>query len=178
MSLYDLIPTCYASNGKWTIRKDFLMVKKYQNIPVCFIGEDNIIYVFLDNSIKKEILKITQHLVNLGVEFYFTTPELSNPKGVQDYNNKVIQHYLFSYSQMDFYKGFNKIEFDLIKNMVNWTDKVGCSNSIKENYEIILMKVNKTWYNGFHNKKSYLYTQEIRDEFRTLYRDIQINKII
>ena len=46
MDLNSLIPD---NSDKWSVKR-FLMFKKYENIPVCFI-EDDIVYVFLDNKI-------------------------------------------------------------------------------------------------------------------------------
>ena len=126
----------------------------------------------------KQIIKITQHLLNLGVEFYFTTPEFSNPSGVDDIENKVISHYLMSYIQKEFFFGFREIEFDLIHNMVKWTEKENCFDLVKPNYEYITKKVNNKYFDYYANKEYEDYTKEIREDYKTLYRDIQISKIL
>jgi hypothetical protein len=173
MDLNSLIPD---NSDKWSVKR-FLMFKKYENIPVCFIDGD-IVYVFLDNKIPKQIIKITQHLLNLGVEFYFTTPEFSNPSGVDDIENKVISHYLMSYIQKEFFFGFREIEFDLIHNMVKWTEKENCFDLVKPNYEYITKKVNNKYFDYYANKEYEDYVKEIREDYKTLYRDIQISKIL
>ena len=114
MELYDIV---YDNNVDFGISNcgKFLLYRKYRNIPVCFI-ENDIVYVFLDKKISKVIINITKKLIKMCVKFYFTTPELSNPRGIYDYKNVVIEHYLFSYTQKEFFYGFQKIDFDIIDN--------------------------------------------------------------
>ena len=68
----------------------------------------------------------------------------------------------------DFYYGFKKIGYDLIDNMVKWTEKEKCFNSIKYNLEIV--------------KKRIIYDYQcddtIREDFNTLYRHIIISKFV
>ena len=129
MDLNNLIPEKFRPlhNPTWFVKGRFVMFKKYENIPVCFV-EDEVVYVFLDNRVTNTIVKLVKHLISLGVEFYFTTPEFSNPKGIieEDYNDKVIKHYLYSHAQVEFFDGFRNIDFDLIDNMVKWTEKENC----------------------------------------------------
>ena len=179
MELNDLIPLRFrpTHDCKWVVKNRFLMYHHYEHIPVAFI-EDNIVYVFLDNKIPRQILKLTKWLMEMDVEFYFTTPELSNPKGIENIDESVISHYLFCYSQETFFHGFRKIDFDLIKNMVDWCIKEKCIDTIKESYDKILKVVERGDYDYWSNKNTYEYKLEIREDFRTLYRDIQINMII
>jgi hypothetical protein len=174
MELSDFIPD---GSTAWKVGKCQLTYKKYVNIPICYI-EDDIVYVFLDKRIVKPVLKITKRLVELNVEFYFTTPELSNPKGVEDHKNAIIHHYFRSYIQKEFFKGFEDIQFDVIRNMTTWANKEDCYNLIKENYEVIKKIVNRQNYDYYSNIKKYEYPQDIRDDFDRLYREIQINQIL
>jgi len=174
MELSDLIPD---GSDAWKVGKKQLTYKKYVNIPICYI-EDDTVYVFLDKRIVKPVLKITKKLIELDVEFYFTTPELSNPKGVEDHKNAIIRHYFRSYIQNEFFKGFETMQFDLIHNMTNWAGKEDCFNLIKENYEEIKKVVNAQSYDYYSNIRKYEYPQEIRDDFDRLYREIQINRIL
>jgi hypothetical protein len=175
MDLDNLIPD---NNSNWVVRGKFLMFKKIEHIPVAY--KDDVVYVFLDNRITKSIIKIVKHLMSLGIEFYFTTPEFSNSKGIpeEDYNDKVIKHYLYSHAQIEFFKGFRNIDFDLIDNMVKWTEKENCFNLVKDNYELVHKKVLRKDYDYYSNKYTYEYVDEIREEFQSLYRHIQISKII
>jgi len=181
MDLNNLIPDRFRPlhNPTWVVKGQFVMFKKYEYIPVCFV-KDEVVYVFLDGRIVKAVINLVKHLISLGVEFYFTTPEISNPKGIfeEDYNDKVIKHYLYSHAQVEFFDGFRKIDFDLIDNMVKWTEKENCFDKVKANYESISKKVERKEYDYFSNNYSYEYKDEIREEFQSLYRHIQISKII
>ncbi len=164
-------------DSNWLVKGNFLMYKKYVNIPMCFI-EDNIYYVFLDVKLTKQVLKLTKELMKSGVEFYFTTPEYSNPK-VEIDDNLVISHYLFAYSRPQFFYGFDKIGFDLIRNFTHWMGKEKCFHLLKENYDNIMKNVvNKNWYDFYTNKHIFDCESDIREEFSVMYRDIQINRII
>lgn len=174
MDLNSLIPD---NNNSWVVRGRFLMFKKIEHLPVCYI-EEGIVYVFLDARILKHIIKITKHLISLGVEFYFTTPEASNPGGVEDYNEKVIYHYLISYARDKFFYGFKEIDFDLVDNLIKWSDRENCFNLVKDVYNRVLKKVTHQSWDYYSNKKHYDYCQEIREEFQSLYRHILISKII
>ena len=68
MDLNDLIPDKLRPN--WIIKGKFLMFKKHENIPICFI-EDDVVYIFLDVRIPKQVILITKHIVNQNIEFYF-----------------------------------------------------------------------------------------------------------
>lgn len=165
------------NTGNWSVKGNFLMYKKLQNIPMCFI-EDDIYYLFLDVRLPNQVLKLTKAVMKLGVEFYFTTPEYSNPK-IEIDDNLVISHYLFAYSRPQFFYGFDKIGFDLIRNFTHWMEKEKCFHLLKENYDSILKKVvNRNWYDYYSNTHIYDCELDIREEFSVMYRDIQINRII
>lgn len=163
----------------FVIKGKFLMFKKYEHIPVCYI-EDDIVYIFLDAKISKHIIKLTDQLVKKKIEFYFTSPDMSNPKGIDlvDYHDDVIRHYLTSYSNKDFYYGFKKIGFDLIDNMVKWTEKENCFDSIKSNLDVVKEIVTKREYNYYSNKSYYDYDEIIREDFSSLYRHIVLSKFV
>lgn len=185
MELNDLIPDKFRPlmNPKWLVKGQFLMFHHYENIPIAFIQNETVetVYVFLDARISKAVLKLVSFLVEKKIEFYFTTPQLSNPKGIirEDFKNDVVQHYLRSYSNKDFFYKFKDIDnFDFIQNMISWCKKEDCFDLIKNNYEIINKQINKVHYDYYANKSYYEYDEDIREEFRTLYRDIQIGLIL
>lgn len=179
MDLNKLIPfKSKPNNCDWLVKGNYLMYKKLEHIPVAFI-ENDVVYIFLDNRIPKQILKITKWILNnFDIEFYFTTPELSNPSGIEDYQETIIKHYLFSYSQPHFFKSFEIIGFDIIKNMVDWCVKERCIDLIKECYDEVNKSIQRSHYDYWSNSKIYEHKEEIREEFKTLYRDIQINQIL
>lgn len=175
MELSDLIPD---RSENWIVKNNYLMYKKYVNIPVCYIGDDDAIYIFLDNKIHNVLFKLVKHLMKMDIDFYFTSPLMSNPRGIDNPNNEIIKHYLYSYSQKEFFHGFKKIGFDLIHNMVKWSEKSNSYDLIKPNFVIILKDVIGSHYDYYTNKNIFNYPEEIREDFQTLYRDIQISKIL
>lgn len=182
MELDRLIPE--KNNTSWIVKNNYLMYNKYQNIPLAFIEED-IVYIILENKLKKEVIKLTKHLTNEKIKFYFSIPEITNPSYLsknkyddEGHKNKVIHNYLYSYSQLKFYNGFNNINFDLIENLVKWCNENNCFYLIKNNYDKILRELNYKSYNLYTNKFEYDYASEIRNEFKSLYRKIRINQIL
>ncbi len=176
MDLSTLIPN--SSDINWIVKGDFLLYKKYSNIPVAYI-EDNVVFIFLDLKIVKSISKLIRHLIKNKIEFYFDSPEFSNPSSdASEYNTKVLTHYLYSYSDKNVFKEFKRINFDLIKNMVEFCDRNDCHDSLKPCYEKIKKIVLGTSVDWMSNKTVNDYPDEIRHEFENLYRDIQISRII
>ena len=104
MDLNKLIPN---NDSNWSISGKFVMFKKLQKIPVC-VFENGIIYVFLENKISNQILKFTKNLLRLKYEFYFTTPLYSNPSGVDNLKEEVVNSYLYSYTNETFFYGLKK----------------------------------------------------------------------
>jgi hypothetical protein len=163
-------------SNNWLIKKNTLFFKKHTNIPVCYI-EDDVAYIFLDNKIHNKIIKLTKHLMSLNIEFYFTSPLLSSPK-MNKSNELIIECYLFAYSDEYFSKGFNDIGFDLIYNMVKYTEKEDCFNSIKDCFKRVEKIINKHYYDYYTRTENYDYSESVRESFIGLYRDILISKIL
>lgn len=115
--------------------------------------------------------------MKLGILFYFDCPSHSNPKSIFD-PEMVIRSYFIAYSNVYYNKGFKKLEFDLMHNMVKWSELQKCEDLIKKCHEIVCKRVKRKGYDYYTNKDVYDYTQEMRDEFESLYREIQINKIL
>jgi hypothetical protein len=175
MELSSIIPN--KNDNSYIIGDRFLMYRKFVNIPLSYI-EDDVVYVFLDKRISKIVIKMVKHLIKNNIKFFLTTPELSNPKGVFDYENKVISHYFYSYVQSDFFYGFNKINFDMIENLVNWTIINNCYDLIKENYNYYLKKIDTHYFDHYQNSKIYSYNEEIREDYKTIFRRIQIYSLL
>jgi hypothetical protein len=178
MELSSIIPKKYKHLDKWKIKSNTLMFKNYQYIPVCFLSENNYIYIYFDIRVRKQIIELVKELIRSKYVFFFTIPDLSNPSGVLDYEKKVIKNYLLMYANSYFYIQFNKIGFDLIKNMVDWTVENNCCYLIKENFDIVLTDVSKKYYDYYSNAYIYQYPEDIRIDFNKLYREIQINLIL
>lgn len=175
INLSDIIPN--KNNKSYSISDQYLLYKKYtNNIPIAFI-ENNIPYIILDIKLEKQIIKIINHLSNTIKEFYFTTPEITNPSGVYHIEHKIILNYFMFY--INNYKSLKKINFDFIENLAKWINKNKIEISVlKEVYSNVLKKVNNYFQDFYSNKKEFDYDLEIRNEIKTLYRDIIINIII
>lgn len=173
MDLNKIIP----NNDNWSVSKGIIYFKKMQKIPVCILGDE--VLVILDNKIPKQVIELVKNLMKAGVEFYFTVTGAENPSGILDYKKEVIRNYLYSYANIKFYLGFNKIGFDLIKNLIDWSDKNDAWYLVKPIYEVVNKKIiNHSYFDFYTQKEIYDYSFEIREEFRTLWREIQINKVL
>ena len=69
-------------------------------------------------------------------------------------------------------------DFDLLKNLTEWVYKYSDIKLLKIRFDYVLSEVNSNWYDYYSNKRIFDYNDEIREEFRTLWRDIQINQIL
>lgn len=173
MDLNKIIP----QSDNWYFSKGIIYFKKIQKIPICILVDD-IPHIILENKIPKRVLELTKNLMKSGEEFYFTTPLSTNPSGVFDFKNEVIRSYFYSYSNTKFFVGFKKINFDLIKNLIDWSEKNDAWYLVKPIYDDINKKIQRQNHDYYSHKDYYDYDYEIREEFRTLWREIQINKII
>jgi hypothetical protein len=176
MELNDLIPD---NNKCWVMKNNFLFFYKYNNIPVCYI-EDNIVFVFLDMKIKKPILRLLKKLITENKEFYLVTPELSNPKGVEDIHYENLVTYMLSLIDDDWMNGFISINFNPVDNIINYLIKYNCYDLIKPIWEKINEKVNKKYYDYYSNSNIYAHkcNDRIRNEFYTVFRQIQLGIIL
>lgn len=176
MDLYKLIPKNQRHNREWTIGKDYVFFKKLHNIPLCYF-RDGIVWVFLDLRIQRQVVHLISHLENLNIKFYFTHPEFSNPGQIFDMN-KISLHCLRAYADSKFYKSIRKIDFDFIKNLVNFTNEFSNFDTLLFNFKIVQKEVNRRWYDYYAKKDYWNYSDETREEFRTLWREIQLNNIL
>lgn len=174
MDLNNIIPD---NSPNWILRGDFLFYKKINLIPVCTIIDD-VYYIMLDGKCHKAILKLTKKIMKMDVEFYFTTPLMASPKSIENFNQEVIQNYIHNYTNIHFFHGFRDINFDLIHNMVKWTEKENCFDLVKGIYDKYQKSINNKYYDYYSNRSFYSYDEEIREAFVGLYRDIQISKIL
>ncbi len=78
MELFRFIPKKVRSSSEWSNNGKYVLYKKIHNLPVLYV-EDDTVYVFLDLRIINQVILIVKHLQELGVEFYFTHPDFSNP---------------------------------------------------------------------------------------------------
>lgn len=168
----------FIPNGEnWSLSKGVIYFKKMQRIPLCMVIDD-IPHIILENKIPKQVIELTKKFMKSGEEFYFTTPLSMNPSGVEQFKHEVIKSYFVSYSNIKFFHGFKKVGFDLIKNLIDWSEKNDAWYLVKSVYEDVNKSVQKKYHDYWQRKDYYYSDYEIREEFRTLWREIQINKII
>ena len=113
MDLDSIIP----NNSDWKVSKNRVFKKNIAWIPIFDIVDDNLIYIFLDIRMSKDILKVVKNLQKKDIEFYFISPLFADPGFNGDFNEVNIKNYLKDYSKSQFYDGFEKIEFDFIGNV-------------------------------------------------------------
>jgi hypothetical protein len=143
---------------------------------------DELIFIYLDLNLCKEIIRTVDKLKSENISFYFKSVKMSDPGlclSTDDYNSDIIRTYFKAYSSSNFYDGFKKIDFDFIQNMVDFCEREKCYHLIKDIYQEININVQKKYYDYYAGKSYFLNKREdIREDFDTLYREIQLNKII
>jgi hypothetical protein len=175
MDLDSIIP----NNSDWKVSKNRVFKKNIAWIPVFDIIEDNLIYIFLDIRMSKEILKVVKNLQKTDIEFYFISPLFANPGFNGDFNEVNIKNYLKDYSKSQFYDGFDKIEFDFIGNLIEYCKKENCIELVKDIYLEVNKEVQNKFWDHYANKQYFKTKREdIRETFNQLYRDIQLQQIL
>ena len=175
MDLDSIIP----NNGEWKVSKNRVFKKNIAWIPVFDIVDDNLIYIFLDLRISKDILKVVKNLQKTDTEFYFISPLFADPGFNGDFNEINIKNYLKDYSKSQFYDGFEKIEFDFIGNLIEYCKKENCIELVKDIYLEVNKEVQNKFWDHYANKQYFKTKREdIRETFNQLYRDIQLQQIL
>ena len=175
MDLNDLI---LDNSDNWSISGDILHYKKIIKIPVCYIDLNDVVWIFLDARIKKIVIRLVGKLLKEGKKFYFAYPDSSNPSGIFRYHEKVIHHYLYTWIRGEFNDGFNKFDFDYIGNLVEWVKEEGKFEELKKIYDELKKEVNRNWHDWQTKGRVYEYPEHIREEYLTIWRDIQISLIL
>jgi hypothetical protein len=175
MDLDSIIP----NNGEWKVSKNRVFKKNIAWIPVFDIVDDNLIHIFLDLRMSKDILKVVKNLQKTDIEFYFISPLFADPGFRGDFNVVNINNYLKDYSKSQFYDGFEKIEFDFIGNLIEYCKKENCIELVKDIYLEVNKDVQNKFWDHYANKQYFKTKREdIRETFNTLYRDIQLQQIL
>ena len=175
MDLDSIIP----NKSDWKVSKNRVFKKNIAWIPVFDIIEDNLIYIFLDIRMSKEILKVVNNLQKTDIEFYFISPLFADPGFNGDFNVVNIKNYLKDYSKSQFYDGFDKIEFDFIGNLIEYCKKENCIELVKDIYLEVNKEVQNKFWDHYANKQYFTTKREdIRETFNQLYRDIQLQQIL
>ena len=175
MDLDSIIP----NNSEWKVSKNRVFKKNIAWIPILDIVDDNLIYIFLDIRMSKDILKVVKNLQKTDIEFYFISPLFADPGFNGDFNEINIKNYLKDYSKSQFYDGFEKIEFDFIGNLIEYCKKENCIELVKDIYLEVNKEVQNKFWDHYANKQYFKTKREdIRETFNQLYRDIQLQQIL
>lgn len=118
--------------------KNKVLVKKISWIPI-YEKKDDQIWISLDYRISKYIYKIIKEFQKKNIDFLFTSPVFNNPSNSNlDIHEENIKNYLCSFIIEDFYFNFERIKFDLILNMLKYTNKMNCFEKIKPIYDELI----------------------------------------
>ncbi len=180
MELNRFLSKNYNSE-EWSIHKHSIFKKKIIWIPV--VTEiDNKFYIYLDLRIKREVLLVIKNAMVNSIKFYLISPLISNPKiKIEgDYIHRLnIENYLNCYSNNIIWDGVKKINFDFIGNLTDYCKEFNCLDKIKEIYSLVNINVQSNYKNWYNNELIYnINRSDIRDEFNSLYRDIQLSQIL
>lgn len=175
MDLDSIIP----NTGEWKVSKNRVFKKNIAWIPVFDIVDENLIHIFLDVRMSKDIIKLVKNLQKTDNKFYFISPLFADPGYRGDFNVINITNYLKSHSKSQFYDGFQKIEFDFVGNLIEYCKKENCINLIKDIYLKVNEEVQSKTWDYYANKEYFLNKRpDIREDFNSLYRDIQLQQIL
>jgi hypothetical protein len=174
MELSDLILNDHSED--WKINNNTIFCKKLLYLPVCYV-EDGVFYIYLDKRIINQVKKMIKKLMKTDLEFYLTTPRYANPREEID-NNEVIKSYLYVLLDKKFLAFIEKINFDLLENLILWLNKEDCNELFIDNFNTINKLANESWYDFYTQTKAYAYDISTREYFSTLLRDFQINRLL
>jgi hypothetical protein len=178
MKIEDLIP---GNGASYEVRENGMLYYQYHGIwlPVAYFTLDDYAYIFLDVKIARQIVKVINKAIEKDIKFYMAYPDDADPGGVSGWKEKIIKHYLTSYINGVWRKALTKTNFDLIKNMCDWIAENNCLELAKDVYDSMTKSVNyhyTDYYNG--RKDIYTYPEDVREEWPTIWREIQINSIL
>ena len=174
----DLNNFILDNSDNWSISGGILHYKKIIKIPLCYIDNNEVVWIFLDARVKKIVIKLVGKLLKENKKFFFAYPDSANPSGIFRYHEKVIYHYLYTWIRGEFNEGFNKLNFDYIGNLVEWVKEEEKFTVLKKIYDELKKEVDRNWYDWQSKGKVYEYPEHIREEYLTLWRDIQISLIL
>ena len=175
---FEKLKRIIPNNGKWKIENDTVYVRYMAWIPIINL-KNEWVEVYFDTRLHRYLLTI---IPQLDGEFYLISPIFADPKNkyiVGEERHKTnILNMISNYSNPMFFDGFKKIDFDLIEHLIKYCKKFDSILLIKEAYDKVNDEVNGKEYDYYTNKNYFLYTEEIRQEFNSLYRQIKLAELL
>ncbi len=168
--------------------KNKILVKKISWISI-YEKKDDQFWIYLDYRISKYIYRVIKEFQKKNIDFLFISPIFNNPfnnnLSVGDsfdvFHEENIKNYLCSFIIEDFYFNFERIKFDLILNMLKYTNKMNCFEKIKPIYdELIKEGYHTTSHNSIRcsgGRGSKLAREKediIKNRFINLWREIML----
>lgn len=176
MTVHDLIPKNARS---FSVKNDMLYFDYHgMKLPVAYVTLDDYAYVFLDVKMMRQVAAVVQLCESKGYRFFMAYPDDADPAGVINWHDKIVKHYLTSHLNPVVRSAFAKIGFDLIRNLCEWVKVNGDITKVKEIYDGMNRSVEYHYYDYFSKKNLYTYPEEVRAEWPTIWREIQINTIL
>lgn len=178
MTVENLIP---GNGADYEVRDNGMLYFRYLGIwlPVAYFNLDGQAYIFLDMKISRQVVKVIKQAQKIGVRFFMAYPDDADPSGVTGWKEKTIKHYLTTHINPVWRKAVAKIDFDLIKNMCDWLVENDCLDTAKEVYDGMTKSVFYHYTDYFSGSREvWTYPEDVRAEWPTLWREIQINTIL
>lgn len=159
-----------------TIRsKNTILVRNIAWMPI-YEKRGDMIWIYLDYRISKFIYKVIKEFNKRNIEFLFISPIFSNPSSKNlDFDSENIKIYLNSFIIEDFYFNFEKIKFDLIRNMIKYTHHRNCFEIIKPIYDDICSITKSRYYNW--GKTNLERNEVIKNRFYNLWREVILSNL-
>jgi hypothetical protein len=178
MKIDDLIP---GNGADYEVRSNDMLYYRYNGIwlPIAYFNLDDQAYIFLDLKITRQVLKVIKVAQKKDVKFFMAYPDDADPSGVSSWKERTIKHYLNTYINANWRKSSVKVDFDLVKNLCEWISENECMEIAKEVYDGMTKSVNY-YYTDYYNggNEVWTYPEDVRAEWPTLWREIQINSIL
>lgn len=178
MEIYNLIP---GNGTDYEVRDNGMLYYRYKGIllPMAYLSLDGQAYIFLDIKISRQVIKVIREAQKKNIKFFMAYPDDADPSGVTDWKEKTIKHYLTTHINPVWRKTVEKIDFDLVKNMCDWIVENDCLDVVKDVYDGMTKSVFYHYTDYFSGMREvWTYPEDVRTEWSTLWREIQINTIL
>lgn len=175
MNLIDYIPN---NSENWSIKNNTLYFRKGGYIPI--LKEiDGLLFISLDQRITRQVIRITNKLLESGDEFYFCDRLTISEKHIyREHLYRIIDNYLYAISNETFYKFFSASEsLDYVQNLTLFLDKFRCYELFKKRYDYLKDSYFQKKWTDWFNRKDYweVKNEDIRDYYGILERQIKLN---